>query len=60
MQGLYILVKLSLVLIYILKVYRKKSSSIVLRKKHVPFMTCIFLLESINFLNFWKISLLKI
>ena len=32
MQGFYFLVKFGLVLIYILKVYRKKSSSILLRK----------------------------
>ena len=32
MQGFYFLVEFSLVLIYILKVYRKKSSSILLRK----------------------------
>ena len=32
MQGFYFFVKFGLVLIYILKVYRKKSSSILLRK----------------------------
>ena len=32
MQGIYIFVKFGLVLIYILKVYRRKSSSILLRK----------------------------
>ena len=32
MQGFYFLVKFGLVLIYILKVYRKKSSLILLRK----------------------------
>ena len=32
MQGFYLFVKFGLVLIYILKVYRKKSSSILLRK----------------------------
>ena len=32
MQGFYIFAKFGLVLIYILKVYRKKSSSILLRK----------------------------
>ena len=32
MQGFYYFVKFGLVLIYILKVYRKKSSSILLRK----------------------------
>ena len=47
MQGFYFLVKFRFVLIYILKVYREKSSSILLRKnihylyflfeKHLPF-----------------------
>ena len=32
MQGVFFFVKFGLILIYILKVYRKKSSSILLRK----------------------------
>ena len=32
MQGIYFLIKFGLVLIYILKVHRKKSSSILLNK----------------------------
>ena len=53
MQGFYFLVKFGLVLIYLLKVYCKKSSSILLRKnmfnwllsfeKHVPSTPSIFL-----------------
>ena len=59
------MVKFGLVLIYILKVYRKKSSSFffcfffVFEKKYVQFITCIFLLKNMYFLKFWKISLLK-
>ena len=45
MQGFYFLVKFGLVLIYILMNYRKKSSSILLRKKYVESITCIFLLK---------------
>ena len=60
MQGFYFLVKFGFVLIYILKVYRKKSSSILLTKKYDYFITCIFLFKSMYFLKFWKISLLKI
>ena len=39
MKSFYFLVKFGLILIYILKVYCKKSSSILLRKKHVQFIT---------------------
>ena len=46
MQGFYFFVKSGLVLIDILKVYCTKSSSILLRKKYVQFIICIFLLES--------------
>ena len=60
MQAFYFLVKYGLVLIYILKVYRKQSSSVFFEKKYVQFITCIFLLKSMYLLKFWKISLLKI
>ena len=60
MQGFYFLVKFGLVLIYILKNYRKKSSSILLRKKYVESITCIFLLKRKYLLKSWKIFLLKI
>ena len=60
------MVKFGLVLIYILKVYREKSSSFfflffffVFEKKYVQFITCIFLLKNMYFLKFSKISLLK-
>ena len=59
MQAFYFLVKYGLVLIYILKAYRKKSSSVFFEKKYVQFITCIFLLKSMYFLKSW-ISLLKI
>ena len=54
MQDFYFLVKFGLALIFILKVYRKKSSSILLRKKMFNLLLAFF------FLKFWKISLLKI
>ena len=48
-QDFQFLVKFGLVLVYILKVYREKSSSILLRKKYVQFITCIFLLKKCFF-----------
>ena len=42
MQGFYFLVKFSLVLIYILKVYRKESSSILLRKNMLNSLLAFF------------------
>ena len=60
MQGFYFFVKFVLGFIYMLKVYRKKYSSILLRKKYVQFITCILLLKSMYLLKFWKISVLKI
>ena len=61
MQGFYFLVKFGLVLIYILKNYLKKSSSILLRKKYVESIACIiFLLKRKYLLKSWKIFLLKI
>ena len=53
MQGFYFLVKFGLVLIYILMNYRKKSSSILLRKKYVESITCIFLLKRKYLLKSW-------
>ena len=41
-QGFYFFVKFGLVLICILKVYHKKSSSILLRKNMFNSITCIF------------------
>ena len=43
MQGFYFLFKFSLVLIYILKIYYKKILFDFTEKKHVQFITCIFL-----------------
>ena len=60
MQGFYFFVKFGLVLIYILKVYRKKILFDFIEKKYVQFITCILLLKSMYLLKFWKISLLKI
>ena len=60
MQDFYFFVKFGLVLIYILKVYRKKILFDFIEKKYVQFITCIFLLKSMYLLKFWKISLLKI
>ena len=59
MQGFYFSVKFGLVLIFILKVYRKKIHFGFFEKKYVQFFTCIFLLKNMYFLKFWKISLLK-
>ena len=60
MQDFYFFVKFGLVLIYILKVYRKKILFDFIEKKYVQFITCIFLLKSMYLLKFWKISLKKI
>ena len=60
MQDFYFFVKFGLVLIYILKVYRKKILFDFIEKKYVQFITCIFLLRSMYLLKFWKISLKKI
>ena len=68
MQGFYFFVKFGLALIYILKVYRKKSSSILIRKNknknkikiRIKFITCILLFKNIYLLKFWKIYMLKI
>ena len=62
-QGFYFLVKFGLVLIYKLKVYLKKSSSILLRNNmfnNNMFITGIFVLKSMYLFKFSKISLLKI
>ena len=59
--GFHFLVKFGLVLIYILKVYRKKSSSIFLRKNLRNLLLAFFFWKARIFLpKFWKISLLKI
>ena len=60
MQGFYFFVKFGLVLIYILKVYRKKILFDFIENKYVQFITCILLLKSMYLLTFWKVFLLKI
>ena len=45
MQDFYFLVKFGLALIFILKVYRKKSSSILLRKKMFNLLLAFFFLK---------------
>ena len=52
MQGFYFFVKFGLVLIYILKIYRKKILFHFIEKKHVQFITCILLLKSMYLLKF--------
>ena len=59
MQGFYFFVKFGLVLIYMLKIYRKKILFHFIEKKHVQFITCILLLKSMYLLSFerflcWK------
>ena len=51
MQGFYFSVKFDLVLIFILKIYRK-NSFFLFEKKYVQFITCIFLSKSMYFLKF--------
>ena len=58
--GFYYLVKFGLVFIYILQIYREKSSSILVKRKYVQFISGILLLQSMYLLSFWKISLLKV
>ena len=58
MQGFYFFVKFGLALTYILKVDRKKSSSILLRK-NIEFVTCFFFWKACTFSSFerflcWK------
>ena len=60
MQGFYFFVKFCFIIIYMLKVYRKKIVFDFIEKKYVQFITWIFLLKSMYLLKFWKISLLKI
>ena len=50
----YFLVNSGLVLIFILKVYRKKILFHFIEKKYVQFVICIFLLKSMYYLMFWK------
>ena len=52
MQGFHFLVKFGLVLIYILKVYRKKILFDFIKKKNIRFITRIFLLKSMYFFKF--------
>ena len=52
MQGFHFLVKFGLVLIYILKVYRKKILFDFIKKKNIQFITRIFLLKSMYFFKF--------
>ena len=59
MQGFYFFVKFGLVLIYILKVYRKKSSSILLRKNMFNSLLAFFFWKACTFSSFerflcWK------
>ena len=49
MQGVYFLVKLGLVLIYILKLYRKKSCSILLRKNMFNSLLAFFFWKACTF-----------
>ena len=52
MQGFYFFVKFDLVLIYILKVYRKKILFGFIEKKYIQFINCILLLKSMYLLKF--------
>ena len=52
MQGFHFLVKFGLVLIYILKVHRKKILFDFIKKKNIQFITRIFLLKSMHFFKF--------
>ena len=52
MQGFHFLVKFGLVLIYILKVYRKKILFDFIKKKNIQFINRIFLLKSMYFFKF--------
>ena len=59
MQGLYSLVKFCLVVIYILKIYRKNILFDFIEKKNVQFLNCVFLFKSMYFSSFerflcWK------
>ena len=60
MEGFYFFVKFALVLIYILKVYRRNILLEFIDKKNVQFITCILLLKSMYLLKLSKTSLLKI
>ena len=59
MQGVFFFVKFGLILIYILKVYRKKSSSILLRKNMFNSLLIFFFWKACTFSSFerflcWK------
>ena len=59
MQAFYFLVKFGLVIIYMLKVYREKSSSILLRKNMFNSLLAIFFWKVCTFSSFerficWK------
>ena len=56
MQGFYFPIKVGLV---VLKAYCQKSSLILLRKKYVELITCIFLLKRMYLLNFERFFCLE-